>query len=105
LPTWNASAPAGFSPLKDRLTSSMKYPPPRSQFAPFSSTVASITSGLRKGTFDGDAMSRSCRAMKETAASSCAETPLTPVVASCHHCSVRRKPCETRLNGNRRQPS
>ncbi len=77
---------------------------PRTRLAPRCVIVASITSGLSQGMFDGEARSSSCRAPKATSRSWCAETPGTLLAASCHHLSASVNACTMLRCGQSCQP-
>ncbi|MNL75800.1 hypothetical protein D3C87_2016670 [compost metagenome] len=61
------------------------------KLAPPVARAFSITSGLAKGKFEGETMSRSWRAAKETTSSWWRLTPGTSWVTLCHHCWPSRK--------------
>src|SRR5271169_2327709 len=98
LPTTNSLSRCGL-PDRSSIRSLYQFCQPKTKFSPPLWKVFLSTCGLVAAKLEGANMSRSCRVENSTIASFCGDTPRTPVVALCHHCSVSRKACASRLNG------
>ena len=99
LPTTNPCSSAGLPADSSRIMSLHQFCQPNTKFSPPLCSVFCSTSGLVAAKLEGAIMSSTCRTENSTTASFAGDTPRTPVVALCHHCSLSRKAWASRLNG------
>jgi hypothetical protein len=92
-PTRKPSGAGVGSSAKARKPSSSQLAVPRARFAPASSMVRAMTTGLSHGTFEGENTSSHWRAMKSTRAAFFGVMPRTSRVAARHQSSCARNNC------------